>query len=99
MSKVSDDKTEKWIVLNAIVAVKATMLEEVKAAIEEVLPILWPDANYLTEDLCGPEIWEVKYPTQHTVVGMIVGYCVRHELLPLVRVVCKHEYPRLYRLK
>lgn len=99
MSNEPDDVPEKMVLLNAFFAAKASMVEEVRRAIEEVLPVLWSGAVYTAEMLCGPNLWDERYPHRHKELGMIVSYCVRYELPSLECCVCKHQYPRLYRLK
>lgn len=99
MSKDSDDDSEKWILVNAFFAVEVSLVEEVRRVIAEIVPALWHSVNYTAEELCGPDLWVERYPGRHRELGMIVSYCARHDLLPLECSVCKHQYPKLYRLK
>ena len=61
------------------------MLADIHAEVLEVLPGLTPGGRYLTQDLCGPDLW-VRFRTKgvRRCAGMCLVYLVEIGAVPLV---------------
>jgi len=94
-----NDDVEFLVLLHANRVVKLAFFDEVRNLIEEIRPALERDVDYTAEMLCGPEFWKSLSATECRMAGMCVAFIVRQEMVPLVCSVCRHRYPKRYRLK
>jgi hypothetical protein len=75
-------------------------MAEIHAKVLEDLPGLTPGGRYLTEDLCGPELW-ARFRTDgvRRCAGMCLAYLIEIGALPLVIATGPSVYPLKFSLR
>ena len=87
------------IVYGSGLSIHQDLADSIQRQVKEVVPYL-PFGEVLTlEEICGKEFWNNYSKGEKIKVGQYVSYLVACDLLPLVSVPGKHEYPKLYMRK
>ena len=68
----------------------------IHSEVAEQLPMLDPEGEYLTEQLCGKVFWELIGDGMHRLAGKCIRKLAEQGILPLVIVIKRHEYPLVF---
>ena len=80
--------------------VQSDFLDYIQYAVIKRLPILSPHTSFTLKQICGDDFWNDLNPSEQQRAGWCMVHLVARQELPMISVnICRHQYPKRYRLK
>ncbi len=92
------DKTKERIPLNNRLSITAELFVSLFMAIEENKSLV-KGGEYCAKKICGKDFWSTLTIGECKQAGICISQLVKYEMLNLIEVKRRHEYPKHYQLK